>query len=143
MPKLARLYLLLSAIISGGFIALLGATFSVSVEPEQFTVASVAIWFVAGTIVAAPLWIPALIPARFPTTLKVSRLVGAIVLLLPTCLFGSIVVHNVSRALSGLGATTSALVQGVILTSVCASCVLVLVWPELKRCASRNTERPL
>lgn len=138
MPTLARLYLLFSATISGGFIALLGVTFSASVESEQFTVASAAIWFIAGAIVAAPLWVPALIPPRFPTALKVCRLVGAAALLLPTYLFGSIVVHNISRAMSGLGATTSALVQGVILTSVCASCVFVLIWPELKPYATRR-----
>ena len=139
MPTSSRIVLLFGAILGGGFVAFLGGSFSRAVEPESYSTGTSAFWFLAGIVVAAPLWVPAVCPSRYPVALKACRRVGAAALLLPTWLFGSIVVHNISRAVSGLGATPSALIQGTVLTSVCLVCLVVLLWPEIRTCSKRAT----
>ena len=139
MPTSARILLLFVAASCAAFVAVLGGGFSRAVEPEAYSVGSSAFWLVLAVVFAAPIWIPAMVPERYPRALKVCRRLGAAALLLPTYLFGSIVVHNVSRRLSGLDATPSALVQGVVLTIACVACLLVLLWPDLRLCAKRAT----
>lgn len=139
MPKAARILLLLVATLCAVFVAILGGGFSRSVEPEAYSDGTLAFWFVLALTFAAPFWIPALIPERYPRALKVCRRVGAAALLLPTYLFGSIVVHNISRSLSGLGGTPSALVQGLVLFIACVGCLFVLLWPDLRAFAKRAT----
>jgi hypothetical protein len=139
MPASFRLILLLGAILCGGFVALLGGGFSRAVEPEAYSAGTSAFWLLAGAIVAAPLWVPAIFPSRYAVALKFCRWVSAAALLVPTLLFGSIVWHNISRSVSGLGATSLALVQGALLTVVCLVCMVILMWPELRTCAKRAT----
>ena len=139
MPASFRVILLLGAVFCGGFVALLGGGFSRAVEPESYSAGTSVFWFFAGAVVAAPLWVPAVFPSRYPVALKVCRRVSAVALLVPTLLFGSIVVHNISRSLSGLGATSSALVQGAVLTVACLVCMVILLWPELRTYAKRAT----
>jgi hypothetical protein len=139
MPATARIMLLFVAALCAAFFAVLGGRFSRAVEPEAYSAGTSAFWLVLAIVFAAPLWIPALVPERYPRALKVCRRLSAAALLLPTYLFGSIVVHNVSRNLSGLGATPSAFVQGVVLTIACVACLLVLLWPDLRVCAKRAT----
>lgn len=139
MPTRARIVLLVAAAVCGAFVALLGGGFSSAVEPESYTISTSVFWFFAGVIFTAPLWVPALVPKRYPVTLKVCRWVGAAALLFPTYMFGSIVVHNISRSMSGLGATPSALAQGAGLAVVCLACLLILLWPELSTRAKRAT----
>jgi len=138
MPTPTRIILLAGAALCGGFIVLLGAGFSRTAEPQEYTSTTTVFWLVAGAVFAAPLWVPAAIPARFPTALKVCRRISAAALLFPTWLFGGIVLHNISRAISGLGATPSALLEGLVLTSVCVLCVFLLVRPDLHH-AKRTT----
>ena len=137
MPIAARIVLLLAATLCGGFVALLGGGFSRAVEPESYATTASAFWFVAGVVVAAPLWVPALIPSRYSVALRVCRWVSAAALLLPIYVFGGIVVHNISRGISGLGATPSALLQGAVLTGTCICCLFILLWPELSSYAKR------
>jgi hypothetical protein len=139
MPTTARIMLLFVAALCAAFVAALGSGFSRAVEPDEYSAGTSVFWFVLAVVFAVPIWVPALIPERYPRALKVCRRLGAAALLLPTYLFGSIVVHNVSRSLSGLGATPSALAQGVVLTIACAACLLVLLWPDLRAYAKRAT----
>lgn len=112
MPLLSRAFLLISAALCGGFFALSGAGFSLAAEPDQFSKSALVFWFVAGMALAIPLWLPAVVPARYPRFFKACRRACAILLLFPTWLFGSIVVNNVGRILSGFGFTPIALAQG-------------------------------
>jgi hypothetical protein len=137
MHILFRFILLLCAVICGGFVALLGGGFSQAVEPQSYSAGTSAFWFLAGAVVAAPLWVPAIIPAHFPNALKNSRWVSAALLLFPTFLFGSIVWHNISRSFSGFGAIPSALFQGLLLTSACLAGLVILLWPELSTYVKR------
>lgn len=139
MPTSFRVILLVGAVLCGGFVALFGGGFSRAVEPENYSEVSSVFWLLAGAVVAAPLWVPAVFPSRYPVALKVCRQVSAAILLLPTLLFGSIVVHNINRSVSGLGATPSALIQGAVLTVACLVCLVVLLWPELRTYAKRTT----
>lgn len=138
MPILLRLILLLGAALCGGFIALLGSGVSQALDAETYSTGISIFWFFAGAVVAAPLWVPAIIPSHFPNALKNSRRVSAAILLFPTFLFGSIVWHNISRSFSGLGATPSALFQGALLTIVCLAGLVILMWPELSAYAKRH-----
>ena len=137
MPTSFRFALLIGAVLCGGFVALLGGSFSRAVEPETYSTGASVFWVLAGAIVATPLWVPAIIPSRYPVALKVCRRVSAAVLCLPTWLFGGIVWNNVSRSISGASATPSALAQGAVLTLVCLACMVILLWPELRPYAKR------
>ena len=138
MPTPARIFLLFSAALCAAFFVVLGGGFSRAVEPEEYSTSTSAFWFVSAAVFASPLWGPALIPGRYPRVLNACRRLGAAALLFPTFMFSSIVVHNHSRSASGLGATPSALVQGIVLTIACVACLLVLLWPDL-RIAKRAT----
>jgi hypothetical protein len=115
MRRSLRIVLLLCAALCGGFVALAGGGFSRVAEPESYTAGTSVFWFLVGAVVAAPLWVPAIFPSRYALAFKVCRWLSAAALLLPICLFGSIVVNNISRSISGLGATPSALLQGTII----------------------------
>lgn len=136
MPTSFRVILLLSAVLCGGFVALLGNSFSRAVEPEAYSDSS-AFWLLTGAVVTAPLWVSAVFPSRYPVALKVCRRVSAAIFLLPTLFFGGIVVNNVSRIISGLGATPPALLQGAVLTLACLVCLAILLWPELRAYGKR------
>lgn len=137
MSITSRLILLFCAALTGGFVALQGVSVSYALEPEQYSTSTSLFWFAAGAVVGAPFWIPALIPSRYSFVLLVCRWGGAALLLFPATLFGSIVWHNISRSISGLGATPSALALGLVLTTACLGCMLVLTWPELKAARRR------
>lgn len=128
-----RSVLLISALLCAGFVTFMGSSFSFGVEPERFTFMTFVRWAALGGAVSAPLWVPASIPSCYVRTLMVSRLVSAVLLLAPTYFFGGIVVHNVRRYLTGLGATPSALMQGLVLTAACVTGLVLLLWPMLPR----------
>lgn len=139
MPLLSRAVLLISAALCGGFFALTGAGFSWAAEPDQFSNSTLVFWFAAGAALAIPLWLPAVVPARYPRFFKFCRRACAALLLYPTWLFGSIVAHNVGRIVSGFSFTPIALAQGLVLAGCCLVCLFVLLWPEVRRHADRST----
>lgn len=139
MPTSARILLLLVAVLCAASLAVLGGGFSRAVEPEEYSNTTSVFWLVSGAVFAAPLWVPALIPGRYTRMLNACRRLGAAALLLPTFMFSSTVVHQISRSVSGLGATPSSLVQGIVLTIACVACLLVLLWPDLRTHAKRAT----
>lgn len=139
MSLLSRAILLISAALCGGFFALSGAGFSSAVEPDQFSNNTLVFWFAAGVALAIPLWLPAVVPERYPRFFKVCRRACAVFLLYPTWLFGGIVVNNVVRILSGFSFSPIALAQGSVLTGCCLVCLFVLLWPEYRRHADQTT----
>ena len=139
MPALARSTLLIVAILVGTVVALLGGGFSRAVEPEDYSASTSAYWLVVGAVCAAPFWVPALVPGRYSRAVKICRRVGAAALLPPTYMFAGIVVHNVDRILSGLGATPSAMFLGGALAIACAGCFVLLLRPDISAHAKRAT----
>ena len=133
MSMWSRIILLICAIFCGGFLTLSGASFSHALEDESYSRGTSVFWLAVGALFSAPFWVPALIPSHYPLALQVGRWVGAALLLFPTLLFGSIVWHNISRSISDLGATPSALMLGIVLTSACFICITVLLWPERRK----------
>lgn len=125
MPLFSRVFLLLAAMLCGGFFAVMGGAFSYAVDGEHGTT-SVLFWLVAGAVVSAPFWLPALVPNRFSHLLTASRRVGAVVLLLPTGLFGSTIVHNMIRGMSGTGITFSTLTVAAVITVTCLCAIVIL-----------------
>src|SRR5687768_6436103 len=115
----ARLTLLFLSAISGGFVALFGASISRALDPYRFDWVSLAFWAGVGLLVSAPMWVPALLPNRFPRSLRISRCLAALLLLAPTWLFSTIVTANVSRVMAGARDSVTPFVQGSVLTLVC------------------------
>ena len=134
MPLPARIALLVFAAICCAFVVLLGTSVSYGLEPYRFSFRTIMFWSALGLAVSFPLWLPAVVPNRFPRALSYARWLGAIALTLPTYYFFGIVTHNIARSINGLGATQSAFVQGVILSSACVVGFVILLWPELRRC---------
>src|SRR6266508_3974661 len=120
MSMPARVTLLFLAAVSGGFFALFGASVSRGLEPYQFNWSTAAIW------------VPALVPNCFPRFLRVSRFLAALLLLAPAWLFSTIVTANVNRVIAGARDSIMPFVQGSVLTVVCVSGIVILVWPELR-----------
>lgn len=132
MNLLTRSVLLIAAMLCAGFVTMVGSGFSLGVEPNRYTYMTFLYWAALGAAVAAPLWVPTLIPSRYVRTLTISRYVCAAILLAPTYFFGGIVVHNVNRSWSGLGAIPSALLQGVVVTGACVTGLVLLLWPLVR-----------
>lgn len=130
MPLPFRVVLLLSAALCASFVTYVAASFSRAVEPANPLSGVSWASMLAGVAVAAPFWVPALIPARYPRALQGCRKACAVALLLPAGLFGSIVVHHLRGGLDGRVATNPAFIQGVVLTMCCLVCLLVLLWPR-------------
>lgn len=139
MPASFRFVLLASAALCTAFVALLGGGFSRAVEPDSYSTGTSAFWLFCGALVASPLWVPAVFPARYPRALRVCRWLSAAALLVPILMFGGIVSHNIQRSISGLGASPSALAEGVLLTATCLLCMVLLLWPKLSKLAKRAT----
>src|SRR6266545_6370990 len=132
MSMPARVTLLFLAAVSGGFFALFGASVSRGLEPYQFNWSTAAFWAAAGVLISAPIWVPALVPNCFPRFLRVSRFLAALLLLAPAWLFSTIVTANVNRVIAGARDSIMPFVQGSVLTVVCVSGIVILVWPELR-----------
>ena len=126
-----RIFLVGAAALCGGFFASLVAGFGAAVEPGSYEETRSFTWVVLSAVLGWPFWLPAVIPNRFPRLLCALRRIGAAYAVLGVVAFGSIVSHNIVRHFSGLGATPSALLEGVVLTSVCLLCLILLLWPDL------------
>ena len=133
MPTAARVILIVLAVVLTGFVALSGLGVSRGLEPHRFSAITIAVWLAIGAVITSPLWVPASIPSTYPRLLRVARFLAVLVTLFPMWLLGgSVVTHNIQRALNGLGATPSALIQGLAVTFVWLLAVVVLLWPEIR-----------
>ena len=139
MTTATRVLLSLTAVAVCAFVVTLGGAFSRAVDPEQHRAGVFLFWLAVGVLAAVPLWAPACTPSRYKRAEKVVRRASALALLAPLCFFGSIVVHNVSRSVSGSGEIGSAFTEGAVLFAACLTCLLALLWPELSR---RGTNHP-
>ena len=131
MPRSFRVSLVAIAALCGSYFAMQGIDFSLAVEPEHHSAASSVVWFMFGAVLFAPLWVPAVIPARYARTLAVFRRIGALGALVFALGFGTIVTHNIGRSISGLGVVPDALFQGLVLSLSCVAAIVLLLWSDL------------
>src|SRR5688500_8017018 len=111
----ARLTLLFLAAISGGYVALFGASISHALDPERCDWVSIGFWTGIGLLISAPMWAPALLPNRFPRFLRIGRFFAALLLLVPTWFFSTTVTANVNRVISGAHDSVMPFIQGTVL----------------------------
>lgn len=137
MHVLLRFILLVVAAISGLFVAFFGSSFSHANESHSYIEGISVAWLLAGALVVTPLWIPAIIPSRFPNALQKCRRISAILLLFPTFLFGSIIVYNIIGCYNWFGALPPSLHQGIELITPCVIGLLILLWPEISAFVKR------
>jgi hypothetical protein len=123
----SRAFLFIAALLCGGYIAYLGASFSRDVEPESFTPVTGAFWLAVGLLATFPIWLPAVVPSRFPSIARAAgwiSVVGCLVLLL---VFGSPIIHNLRRAFAGHEFFASVLAINSLLFLVCLAVVAVVL----------------
>jgi hypothetical protein len=130
MNRNARIFLMTASAACSAFVASAGSGFSRMAEPDEYTSATSLFWLASGLLVALPLWFPALIPNRFANALLWARRACGCALLIPTYMFSTIVIHNVSRQVSGIGMSVSAFAIGLALMLACLIALFVLLWPD-------------
>src|SRR5688572_763940 len=133
MQASVRISLLMISLLCGGYVAVQGMSFSRAVEPELYGIGTTLFWLAIGAVATSPLWLPATVPAKFPRALIVARVAGAIGALVLAMFLGLSAVHNISRALSGLGANLGVLAQSLGLSSACLLGLVLLLRPVLVR----------
>ena len=124
----SRIFLLFAAAFCGGYFTLLVVGFSYGAATSLYAAA-------AATILLAPLWFPALMPAKLPKLQRISCRVGALALAIPVCLF----IYGAAKDFIGSFTDTStdkdfiaeALIQ-IALASLFMACIFVLLWPEIR-----------
>lgn len=101
-------------------------------------VPSAPLWWVAlGVLVALPIWLAAVIPARFSLVQKYVRWSSVVLLIFPTGLFIWAVTVQLDRFLRGVGRDPQ-FVHSLALTLICITTYVLLLWPELRRLMSRQ-----
>jgi hypothetical protein len=128
----SRVFLIFAAWLCGGFVTLQGDGFSHAVDPELYSASTLVFWLFAGALAAMPLWLPALVPARFSRFLTISRRLGAVTLLIPSWLFGSIVVLGMQRTAAEQEGFSAVFFMGAALGSICLISFVILLWPDLR-----------
>ena len=110
-----------------------GYEFSAAVEPEHADIATMLFWALFGIVVAAPAWLPALVPVKHPRSFLAARWIGAIGVIPLGALFGSIVAHQLG-VLHGLGDPShQALLEGTALTLGCVIALVIVVKSLVRR----------
>jgi hypothetical protein len=132
VTPVARALLILSAILCGGWVTLLGAGFNIAVEPEEYTFGAALFWMAIGAVFAAPFWVPALIAGRHPELLGFTRIAGAFLIASYTYLFGSILMKSLERMWDGYSIDSHVLASGFVLTFLCLVSLGILLWPHIR-----------
>jgi|GEM_PF-3950695 len=140
MSRAARCFLLINAALCAGFIGLAGTGFAELAEPSRVDAWTYVFWALAALLVAAPLWIPALVPERHPAFFKLVRWLGAIALVLPILLFTKMFAEQTRMSgLASLFEPTFPMV--LVLLSFCLTSWTLLLRPELMRLGARVRRR--
>jgi hypothetical protein len=136
VSPILRACLLAAAAVVGGAFALLGATFTGMADPGEYDSWARVFWLVAGAVIASPMWLPAVIPARLLPVGRWVRRAGAVALLLPFLFFSSIVAHNVDRWRNGGQPAT--LGFGLATSGACLVSMGLLLWPDFRAWRARR-----
>jgi hypothetical protein len=134
MTLVARLFLLVLAAACAFALASAGWGFGCAVEADRCGLLTTAFWVVLGVAFASPFWLPAVVPARFPRTLRIVRWIGAVASAGPLLLFGSVVESQLHRA-----AESTTLWPAGMMAGMCAVAVVVLLRAELAAVRRRFT----
>ena len=88
-------------------------------------------WAVSGALLGAPMWGPAVIPPRRVRLARIARRLGAVAMLLPLWLWGSVFLHQLR------GWPTFSLAAfptfGTVAAGLCLVSLALLLWPDLRR----------
>ncbi len=122
-----RVLLVLAAMLVGLLVCGVGHSFSYAVDPGESQTAALAFWILVGAAVAAPMWVPASIPASYPRLLLACRWLGAFALLPHLYLATSTLGRNAKSLASGHGVTLSGIATALVLTGVVAGCIVLLL----------------
>lgn len=115
------------ALLFGGLVAFLGMSFSAAVEPDSFSIGTVAFWLGVGIAITAGYWLVPLVLSRQPL-LSAGAKAAVFIFQVPICLLaGSVVAHNLagfwkSGSFPSVGAFAICLAALVI-----SICILVFV----------------
>lgn len=132
MPRFHRIALLVIAGAIAVVTFTMGASFSSAVDSAERAAGAWMFWAMLALVFAAPLWLPALVPARFVAASRVIRWCSALLVLVPTRYIASVLLHQSS--LYGGGNFAPAIFGGALL--LCAGCVfaiIVLALPDFRR----------
>ena len=143
MNPTTRRTLFAAAFVLGGAFAFGILAFGAMAEPDELSVFTVAGAILAGTIISAPLWLPAVIPAQYKATSGIARWLGAAALLYPVSIAFGIISNSVSRSVSNRDPSLPALFLGIVIASISIGCIALLIWPDLRRYLTRQSTRTL
>lgn len=128
----SRVFLIVAAVWSAASLAGMGLALSFFSRRSGDTVHH-AMWLLAlSSLLSFPLWLPAIIPKRFPLFSRVVRWISALIMLIPTYLSGTVVTHNVGRWLKGWEAWPSLVVDNLLNSACCIAVIAVLLLPEAR-----------
>jgi hypothetical protein len=133
MNNIAKIYLFVAAAFCGGIVAFLGISFSFGVEDYPLNFLDYIFWFVFGMVFVSPLFIPAVIPSRWPRALVFFRRVGAIYLLILLYLSFSAIFPNVGRLLRGWETSMQTLSISTVWALLCTGSLGILLWSDINR----------
>jgi hypothetical protein len=120
-----RLLHIAAAALFGVSIASVIAGFGSVVDPSEYAAMRPTHWLMLIMFFGAPLWVPAVIPSRFPRLLHAVRLSGAALLVFPTLMAGTVIPHN--------------FLFGAAVTLSCAAFLSLALWPEIHALVHRST----
>jgi len=132
-----------AASVLGGSFAFGIIAFGAMAEPEDLSVFPVAFAILAGTVMGAPLWLPAVIPAQLKVISGVSRWLEAAALLFPASIAFDIISNYVSRSVSNRGPDLPALFIGIVIAGISIGGIALLIWPDLQRYLTWQSTRTL
>lgn len=130
-----RAFLAIAALLSGSYFIFLAVGLS------QGSIATPVIIAVA-TVLVAPLWVPAIIPARYRTVLRGCRWVGAFFLSISVIYFAASGFHDLGRSKTAPESFTPE--EGVIqlvLAAFAVFFVIVLISPDIQTSGKSTSEK--
>lgn len=142
MSTPARIALLAVSFIMTSCFSLFGAGISRGLEPTEDHALTLAFWFIVGSGFSLPLWLPAVIPSRHLKQRFLLRYLGALSIVLPMYIFGSLVIENLRILFGGRAPDLLALGLGGLLTTICLLSQAFLLKPEISSLAGR-IKRPV
>lgn len=126
MRPRSRVFLLVIAVVLALAIFGLGAMFTHGVESSARASGNEFVWFLIGTLVASPLWLPAVIPTRSRTVSLVIRWCSAGALLFPLRYAAAVVLQQF-RVYPSAFFSLTVLAVSVLIALGCVAAIFVLL----------------
>ena len=128
MHWVARAFLITESLAVVWYVAYGLSAYGFAAHPEDRH--HLALGLFGGCLVSSPLWVPAMIPTRFEGLLSMTRVVGAVILLLPAIPITFSIVSGASEAIDGSNFFSTPATM-LLLLSVLLAPIFILLWPFL------------